>query len=79
MEVAEISTQWVGTGADEDSNRPRLGDDYDINKWEDVTGQPSENLRPEPNNYVVKVEAETYVMDQIASDSNYYIYWREQV
>ena len=75
----ECSTQWIGDGTEDNANRPKLGDDYDIHKFEDVTGQPSENLRPDPNNYIVLAEMEQSVLDLIAADSNYYIYWREQV
>ena len=110
MERAQISTQWVGTGTGEDSNRPRVSDDYPhifptmqqdtgnvdeggnaifetvdnpdavegILWWTDVTAQPSENLRPDPNQYIIEVRAESSVIDLIEADSNYLVNWREE-
>ena len=73
MERAEVVTDWIGTGAQEDSNRPSLGDAFTLSKWEDITGQPAANIRPDPNAYVVYTEAETAVMDAIAADPNHVI------
>ena len=76
---AEITTTWTGTGAQDDDNRPQLGDDYALRKWEDVTGQPSANLRPDPNLYVVRVECEEAVLDAIEADADYLVLWSEEI
>lgn len=76
---AEVITPWTGTGAPDEMNRPQVGDDYTIAKWEDVTGQPSENLPPAENMYIVKLEAEDTVMDAIEADDTYQVLWSEEI
>ena len=78
MWLAEIATPWIGIGAEEDSNRPRVGDDYAIARWEDVTGQPSANLHPDPNLYIVLVRCEAAVLDAIEADDTYLVLWAEE-
>ncbi len=79
MWEAEIITPWIGDGTEENSNRPQLGDDYTIKRWEDITGQPSENLHPDPSIYIVKVLVEAIILDVIEADSNYQVLWAEEV
>jgi len=79
MYKLQIVTPWIGTGAEEDSNRPAIGDEYAIKKWEDVTGQPSANLHPEPNMYVVQAECEADVLKLIQVDAEYKIIWSEEI
>jgi len=77
MNVAEIITPWIGTGTPADPNRPQLGDDHALSKWEDVTGQPSANLKPLPNLFVVRAEMTDAVLTAIEADSTYEVLWSE--
>ena len=76
---AEVTTPWTGTGTMEDSNRPLIGDTYSLKKWEDTTGQPAENLQPDPNIYIIKIQCTEEVLNQIEADENYTVLWSEEV
>ena len=81
MITAQIMTPWTGTGGYteeglSDSNRPLLGDEYQLVKWEDVTGQHRGEL-PEPNLYVVQVVCTPEVLAAIEADDQYYVLWSE--
>jgi len=79
MNRAEILTEWLSPDANGDANRPRLGDDYVVSKWEDITGQPAVNLTPNPNLYSVYCECDDATLAAINADSNYYVVWSEQI
>ncbi|MGD9156914.1 MAG: hypothetical protein PVG39_00780 [Desulfobacteraceae bacterium] len=76
---AEVITSWIGDGSEENPNRPLIADHYSLDKWSDVTGQPSENLIPDPNSCVIFIECEDTMMDQIETDSNYFVLWVENI
>ena len=76
---AEVLTGWTGSGAEDDANRPRIGDAYALAKWQDVTGQPPANIAPDPNQYVVLVECEADVLADIEADGEYLVLWSEEV
>ena len=75
---AEIMTPWIGTGASTDANRPKLSDDYVIG-FEDVTGQPTGNLHPAPNLYIVQVECDAAMLNAIEADADYLVLWSEEI
>jgi hypothetical protein len=75
----ECMTQWKGDGTQDNANRPTIGDDYAVKKWQDHTGQPSANLQPDPNLYIVYVECEADVLDAIEADGNYFVLWSEEI
>ncbi len=77
MARAEICTPWTGTGADGDPNRPQVADDYSLLSWIDSTGQPVENLQPDPNLYCVVATMEDAVLDAIEADATYQVLWSE--
>ena len=77
--MAQITTNWTGSGKEDDANRPQIGDEYKLAKWEDVTGQPSKNLAPDPNLYVVRIECEGEVLDAIEADGKYMVLWCEEL
>ncbi|MCP4493224.1 MAG: hypothetical protein GY820_38870 [Gammaproteobacteria bacterium] len=66
---AEVLTTWSP------DLQPQIALDYlgSLTKCNDITAQPSENLTPNPNLYVVYIECEESVMDDIESDSDYVI------
>ena len=76
---AQVLTQWIGDGlTPETANRPKIMDDYPaIQKFEDVTAQPSENLAPNPNLYIVQIECSQATLDAIKADSNFMVLWHE--
>lgn len=74
---ARILTPWSGSGKEDDPFRPRLADDHKLVRWKDVTAQPAANLQPDPNLFVVEVEATAEALAAIESDSQYLILWSE--
>lgn len=79
MWQATVCTSWIGTGAEDDANRPNLGDEYKLAKWEDVTGTPAANLAPDPNLYIVRIECEADVLDAIEGDGRFMVLWSEEI
>lgn len=76
MKKTYIATPWVGDGINVHYH-PKLEDDYPYKKWMDVTGQPSANLTPAPNMYVIEVVVDDVVLTQIEADSRYLVIWSE--
>ncbi len=79
MNIAEIITPWIGSGTSVDSNRPQLPSDHALIKFEDTTGQPSENLQPDPNLFVVLAEMTDAILADIEADSTYEVLWSEPI
>ena len=75
---AQVITPWAGDGSSiENANRPKVADDHNIQTWTDVTGQPSANLQPNPNMYIVEITCDQTTLDAIESDNNYEVLWSE--
>jgi len=75
---AAIVTPWVLAAddtSDAPSNHPLLSDEYAIKKWEDITGQATNNLPPIPNEYTVLAELDEDVLAAIDIDSDYDVLW----
>lgn len=69
MKRAAITTAWTGTGSStEDAQRPALSDVYSLGSWTDITGQPAENLHPDPNAFTVEIMCEDAVLAQMDAD-----------
>lgn len=82
MYRAAIVTPWVAAADDPSpvpSNHPLLGDEYDVLKWEDISGTPAENLTPAPNEMVVLCECEESVLAAIDLDADYDVLWSEEI
>lgn len=78
MKRAQVLTPWIGDGRSADSaNRAAVGDAYTLERWTDVTGQPAENLQPDPNLLAVEIVCEDAVLAQIDADPDYEILWSE--
>lgn len=78
----EILTSWVGDGTGGNANRPKLGDDHILLKWEDTTGQNAQILPPSPNLYIILAKATQVNYDAIVADPNYgdeAILWSEEI
>ena len=77
---AEILTDWIGDGLSlATGNRPHVANAYALARYEDVTGQPSANLQPDPNQFIVRIECEVDVLEAIESDNDYLVLWSEEV
>ena len=57
----------------------RLWVDYPVLSGSDATGQPVENLSPDPNLLVVEIECEAATLDLIAADNVYLVLSSEEV
>ena len=69
-----ILTTWTGDGlSTETANRPMLGDTYALQSMSDITGQPSANLHPDPNQYVVEAVADEATYLLIDADADYFV------
>jgi len=81
MIKASVNTAWMGDGCSEaTAYKPKLTTDHpDIVKYEDDTGQPSENLAPDPNMFSVLIECDEATLNGIIADSTYYLNWSETI
>lgn len=79
MIKAEITTPWTGTGTMKDPNRPLLPDIFTIKSWTDTTGQPAENLQPDPNIFIIEVVCEQAVLNAIELDDRFAVLWDEEI
>lgn len=74
-EQAFITTAWIEVEDDDGQliNTPAVTLAYPFIKWTDITGQPSENIPTQPNQYNIELHAETVDMDAIAADPAFQI------
>lgn len=71
-EEAIFTTNWVAQDQDgEIINTPGLPIAHPVDKWVDVTGQPTGNIIPDPNQYNIKVTADDTVIDAIVADPQF--------
>lgn len=69
---AVILTTWIGDGqSTQTARRPKIADDFRLQRCVDVTGQPAENLVPSPNLFVVEIECSDDVMAAIQTHPDY--------
>ena len=81
MWTCEIVSQWRGDGqSDETVFGPVLAALLTLpgEGFEDVTGQPSANLTPDPNVYIVQVRCEAETLDQIEADGRFLVLSEEE-
>ena len=74
--IARILTPWTGEGTPTSPNRPLLDDIFPVS-WQDVTAQSSENLKPDPNLYVIEVVCSAEVLSQIEADNRFMVLWSD--
>jgi len=82
MWISEIATSWQGDGQSEETAfGPILGAllAREGEGFEDVTAQPTANLTPDPNVYIVRVRCEAATLDAIEADSRFYVCWAEPI
>lgn len=77
-ETAFVLTAWVGDGLTiETAYSPAVTADYGPCTYSDVTGQPGPNLSPDPNLFVVRLDCDLAIIDQIDVDAAYFVVRRE--
>ena len=77
---AVVLSPWLEPAEHPKGKRgPRLWVYYPVTSGSDVTGQPVENLAPEPNLLLVEIECEAAVLALIAADARYHALWSEEV
>jgi len=76
MWQAEVLTEWL---FEDGTNRPRLTKDYRLVSAVDTTGQPVENLVPDPNQSIWYIVCEEAMLDLIEADNNYLVLWAKEV
>jgi hypothetical protein len=75
---AQVMSPWAGDGKmRETAFRPRVCDDYQIERFNDISGQKAEVIIPGPNLLVVEIECSAETLTTIESDLTYYIIWSE--
>ena len=81
MNRAEVMTPWVAAipGDDMSANHPKLMDDHALQGWEDITGQPAENLSPTPNIYVIRITCDDITLAAIEADLQYEVLTSEVI
>lgn len=80
MILAAVVTPWIGDGlSPETSNRSQLASDHSVVSVRDITGQPTANLRPDPNEYTVAVVCDQATLDAIEADPTYEVLWSEEI
>lgn len=79
MKRAQVLTPWIGDGSDGNAYHPQLPTDHAVLRWVDVTAQPTENLQPDPNLFVVEIVGEDAVLAAIDADSTYLVLWDEDI
>ena len=61
---------WTGDGlALATGFRPLVATAHVLEEWEDITGQPTEELAPDPNLMVARVRAQTAVATAIKANA----------
>lgn len=76
---AAVVTPWIAADGSIYGNRPQLAADYALLTWEDITGQPAENLQPPPSEYTILIECTAAVLAAIEADPTYEILWSEEI
>ena len=69
----QILIPWIGSGASKDPHRPKLGDDYQLIRYQDLTNQPAVNITPNPNLFLAQVDVTEEVFAQIQTDPTYLV------
>ncbi len=77
MIKAVVLTPWIGTGVSDgvitDPYRPQIADDYLDCSFENITGQPIEELYTNPNSFSVVIIAPPATFDLIDADPKYIV------
>ena len=73
---AQVLTPWV---VQDNTNQPQLPLDHPVLAWQDVTGQPAENIVPDPNTYTIEVTCDQATLDAISADAAYFVLTSEEI
>lgn len=74
----EVLTPWAEEVDEGGTFRyPLITSVFSLSKWQDITGQESANIPPEPNLVSLLAEADETVLDQIEADERFLVMWEE--
>ncbi len=76
--IAHVLTPW--TQDEEGGNHPLIDEVLAGHKgwsWTDVTGQPTANLNPDPNLYVIELTCDAETLAAVEADGRFYVIWSE--
>ena len=76
MIEAVIIGPWVHN---ENGNFPQVVLNYVLDRYEDITGQPGENIPTDPNVFVHRIRCTADVLVQIEADATYTVLTSEEV
>lgn len=74
---AEVAVAWKGSGTHEDPYTPNWGA-FTVDKYEDTTGQPGENIVPSPNSFIALIECDNVTLDSMVG-AGFIELWREKI
>lgn len=75
---ARVATSWIPATV-ERGNHPRLDDDHNLESWNDVTGQDTTVISPDPNAYTIDVVCDDAVLTALNADNNCAVMWSEEI
>ena len=73
---ALILTPWAGDGSS-NSYHPLAAEAYPLQRWTDVTAQPSAELQPDPNLYAIEATLTPAALASIDADNRFLVVWSE--
>lgn len=80
MILFQVLTSWkLNETLDGKYLEPGLVSDYLLHSWSDVTGQPAENLLPEPNLLAIQAQASAETFAAILADPQYLVLWSKMI
>ena len=80
MVILHLLTAWIDVGDEKRHKyRPAVVDAYHLTDWEDVTGQDSKILIPDPNLMVLRVTCDEATAEAISADGEYQVLTVEAV
>jgi hypothetical protein len=74
-----ITSPWAGSGAMDDSYRPRFGEDFAYISWMELSVRPSPDYVADPNLGVLECIVEESVLPLIEAHADYMILSCEEV
>ncbi len=78
---AEVLTPWAEIQHPVHGTiyRPLVAAEFTLSRFEDITGQPVENIIPDPNLASVLVTCEESELALVAADARLFVLWSEFV
>ena len=74
---AAILTPWNDERDAGGFVKPTVRDNYELIGWRETTGQPDENLIPDPNLVAIEIFCTEQVLAAIELDGTYLVIWSQ--